>query len=183
MYRIIKSILIIISIAISINLYAVTKPPYPPSTGSETLDAINRFVHDTVWWKQGDPVPNTGNETLNNIARQMLNTANYGCNHTSPDGYKYCKPNDPSNTGTNGFGGGGASGNWDSPSTSHSNTNNPNNCYIQGHDERVYGSNPVNTIHQLMKRNKELNAERGIQASDSYSNLVINEKVLPLNFI
>lgn len=108
MYRIIKNILIIISIVLSINLYAITKPPYPPSTGSDTLDAINRFIHDTLWWQPGDSLPNTGSSTLNAIARQMMNIANHGCTGTSSDGsYTSCTPKSE-----NGFGGSGAGGSW-----------------------------------------------------------------------
>lgn len=136
MYRIIKIILIIISIAISVNLYAITKPPYPPATGSQILDSINRFIHDTLWWEQGDPIPDTGNATLNKIAQKILNIANGGCKTPSADGtYYYCGKNDgvlDPRTGESPhgqFGGGGASGSWELACPSGTKLDpNTNNC-------------------------------------------------------
>lgn len=48
-----------------------------PSTGSSTLDAINKFVNDTLNWKQGDPVPDTGSSTLNAIGQGIIHALNY----------------------------------------------------------------------------------------------------------
>lgn len=79
---------------------AVTKPPPPPSTGSATLDAINKFIYDTVNWQQGDPVPDTGSSTLNAIGKAMLDTANYGSGSSGSAG--------------GGFSGTGAGGSWSS---------------------------------------------------------------------
>lgn len=99
--KLIKIVLLLLALLTSSFAFAaVTKPPPPPSTGSATLDAINKFIYDTVNWQQGDPVPDTGSSTLNAIGKAMLDTANYGTGSSGSAG--------------GGFGGTGAGGDWSS---------------------------------------------------------------------
>lgn len=99
--KLIKIVLLLLSLLTSsLSFAAFTKPPPPPSTGSATLDAINKFIYDTVNWQQGDPVPDTGSSTLNAIAQSMLDTANYGSGSSGSAG--------------GGFSGTGAGGSWSS---------------------------------------------------------------------
>ena len=99
--KLLKIVLLLLALLTSSFAFAtVTKPPPPPSTGSATLDAINKFIYDTVNWQQGDPVPDTGSSTLNAIGQSMIDTANYG--------------NGSSGSAGGGFGGTGAGGDWSS---------------------------------------------------------------------
>ena len=103
---------------------AVTKPPPPPSTGSSTLDAINKFIYDTVNWQQGDPVPDTGSSILNAIGKSMLDTANYGSGSSGSAGggssgsggaggsWGGTGANDPYTGNGGSLGGSGAGGDW-----------------------------------------------------------------------
>lgn len=116
------------------------------STGSDTLDAINKFVDDTLNWKQGDPIPDTGSSTLNQIGADILKITNMGCNTPSADGsYSYCSPNKHMG------GGAGAGDSWGDPSNPSSDPYGgngglptPAECTsLISNTNRVYNSDPL----------------------------------------